>query len=476
MDYFPVFAKLRNRPCLVVGGGAVAGRKVRQLLKSGARVTVNAPVLNEDLRQLASEGRVTVKSGPFDPLLIEQALLVIAATSDTDINREVANTARRHNRLCNVVDDGEASGFIMPSVIDRSPIVVAISSGGRSPALARIVRQQIDEWLPSRIGMLARWAGKWRDTVHEQIKTHDGRIRFWQRIFDGKAAQQFLAGDVTAADQNIAVDLKRPDKPTDRGEAWIVGAGPGDPDLITRRGSRLLQRADAVLHDRLIAPELLELARRDAEIICVGKQANKPSIRQEEINQILIDLVGSGKRVCRLKGGDPFIFGRGGEEISALAKAGLPYQVVPGISAANGCAAAAGIPLTHRDLSSAVTLITGHRADQLLTGATDTDWSKLAAHKHTLVFYMGFQQLERICQTLIHHGLAASTPAAMVQDGTTHHQRVVGGTLKNIVDRTTGMGSPAVLIVGEVVALADKLGWHRHSSENFEPISARLAT
>jgi len=476
MDYFPIFAKLRNRPCLVVGGGAVASRKVRQLLKSGARITVNAPVLNDDLRRLASDGCISIQSRPFDPLLIEQNLLVFAATSDPEINHEVAETARSKNRLCNVVDDGEASGFIMPSVIDRSPIMVAVSSGGHSPALARIVRQQIDEWLPSRIGMLARWAGKWRNTVNRQIRTHDGRLRFWQRILDGRAAQRVLAGDVTAADSEIAGELKRPDKQSNTGEAWIVGAGPGDPDLITRRGLQLLQRADVVLHDRLIAPELLELARRDAEFICVGKQADGPSARQEDINQKLIELVQSGKRVCRLKGGDPFIFGRGGEEISALAEVGLPFRVVPGISAANGCAAAAGIPLTHRDLSSAVTMVTGHRADQLLNGGTDAEWSRLAASRHTLVFYMGFRNLEQICQKLIRHGLAATTPAAMVQNGTTRHQLVASGTLGNLVDRTTGMSSPAILIVGEVVALADKLGGYVQSFENFEPIAAGLAT
>ncbi len=475
MDYFPIFAKLRNRPCLVVGGGAVASRKVHQLLKSGARITVNSPILNDDLRRLASDGCIAIQSRSFDPLLIEQNLLIIAATSDPQINREVADTARRKNRLCNVVDDGEASGFIMPSVIDRSPIVVAVSSGGRSPALARIVRQQIDEWLPSRIGMLARWAGKWRDTVNRQIRTHDGRIRFWQRILDGRAAQRVLAGDITAADSNIVGELKQPDNPSNSGEAWIVGAGPGDPDLITRRGLQLLQRADTVLHDRLIAPELLELARRDAEFICVGKQADGPSARQEDINQKLIELVQSGKRVCRLKGGDPFIFGRGGEEVSALAKAGLPFQVVPGISAANGCAAALGIPLTHRGLSSAVTLITGHRADQLLNAATDAEWSRLAASGHTLVFYMGFGNLERICRKLIGHGLAATTPAAVVQNGTTRHQRVAHGNLENLVDKTMGMSSPAILIVGEVVSLADQLGWYTQRSENPVPISAGLA-
>jgi uroporphyrin-III C-methyltransferase/precorrin-2 dehydrogenase/sirohydrochlorin ferrochelatase len=476
MDFFPIFAQLGTRPCLVVGGGAVAGRKVRQLLKAGARVTVNSPVLSQELQTLAAEGKVTLAPGPFNPRLIEQNLLTIAATSSATINHQVADAARRQNRLCNVVDDGKASGFIMPSVLDRSPIVVAISSGGRSPALARIIRQQIDEWLPSRIGLLARWAGKWRDAVNRQIRAHDGRIRFWQRILDGRAAQSVLAGDIKGADENIARELEQPASQVVTGAAWIVGAGPGNPDLITRRGLQLLQRADTVLHDRLIAPELLELARRDAELICVGKKAGGPSTRQTDINRKLIELVRSGKRVCRLKGGDPFIFGRGGEEISALAKAGLPYEVIPGITAATGCAAAAGIPLTHRDLSSAVTLVTGHRADQLVANGTDAEWSRLAADRHTLVFYMGVQHLENICQKLIVHGLPAFTPAAVVQNGTTPQQRVVGGTLENLADRTTGIESPALAIIGEVVALADTLGWYGQRFETSELISADATT
>jgi len=476
MDFFPIFAKLRNRPCLVIGGGTVACRKVRQLLKCGARVTINSPVLNGDLRKLVDRGKVAFEPGPFNPLLIQQNLLVIAATSNAGMNGKVADAARREHRLCNVVDDGEASGFIMPSVLDRSPIVVAISSGGKSPALARIIRQQIDEWLPSRIGSLARWAGKWRDAVNKQFDAHDARIRFWQRILDGKAAQRVLAGDIKAADENIAGELKHPAHQLITGEAWIVGAGPGNPDLITRRGLQLLQRADTVLHDRLVAPELLELARRDAEFICVGKKAGGPSARQTDINQKLVELVQSGKRVCRLKGGDPFIFGRGGEEISALAEAGLPYLVIPGITAANGCAAAAGIPLTHRDLSSAVTLVTGHRANQLLAHGTDADWSRIAANQQTLVFYMGLQHLGHICRKLIVHGLTASTPAAVVENGTTPQQLVVGGTLENLPDRTTGIGSPALIIIGEVVALADTLGWYGQSSETSEPISAGAAT
>jgi uroporphyrin-III C-methyltransferase/precorrin-2 dehydrogenase/sirohydrochlorin ferrochelatase len=457
MDYFPLFAKLADQRCLVVGGGAVAGRKVQALRNSGARVTVNAPDLNSELSSLADEGEIDHHPGPFDPALIATHLLIIAATSDPQVNRAVAKAAGQANRLCNVVDDGEASGFIMPSTIDRSPVIVAVSSGGQSPVLARILRQRLDDWLPARIGHLAKWAGEWRAEVKARFKTHDTRLRFWERILDGHIAEHVLAGRSADAGQAMARSLAPETGPVDPGEAWIVGAGPGDPELITRRGCQLLQRADVVLHDRLIADDLLQLARRDADFICVGKQASGPSTPQADINAVLIDLVQRGKRVCRLKGGDPFIFGRGGEEIDALMKAGLPYQVVPGVSAANGCAAGSGIPLTHRDVSGAVTLVTGHRS----ADNRDADWERLAAFQHTLVIYMGAGQLEHICGQLMQFGRSPHTPAALIEHGTTRQQRVLGGTLGNIANLadTAEISSPALLILGEVVDRADKLHW-----------------
>jgi uroporphyrin-III C-methyltransferase/precorrin-2 dehydrogenase/sirohydrochlorin ferrochelatase len=282
-------------------------------------------------------------------------------------------------------------------------------------------------------------------------------LRFWERILDGRIAEQVLADNSAAATQAMMRELSAETATAERGEAWIVGAGPGDPELITLRGSRLLQTADVVLHDRLVANELLQLARRDADLICVGKQADGPSTPQADINAMLIDLVQRGKRVCRLKGGDPFLFGRGGEEIDALSSAGLPYQVVPGISAANGCAAGAGIPLTHRDVSGAVTFVTGHRSAE----HGDSDWERLAAYRHTLVVYMGSGQLEHICRQLMHYGRAHHTPAALIENGTTEQQRVLGGTLDDIaiLAATAQIHSPALLIVGEVVDKADKLNW-----------------
>ncbi len=454
MDYFPIFAKLQGEPCLVVGGGVVASRKARQLSRAGARVTVNAPELCPELAALVDDGEISFHAGSFDPGLVASHLLIVAATSDVAVNQEVADVARQARRLCNVVDDGDASAFIMPSVIDRAPIVVAVSSGGKAPMLARMLRQRIEAGLPNRIADLARWAGKWRKTVRDQISSHHARLRIWQDLLDGDAAERVMAGDPAAADAIIAQRISGADETTITGEAWLVGAGPGDPGLITQRGLQLLQRADVVLYDRLIPPSLLDRARRDAELICVGKQADGPSTNQEFINNQLVNLVRQGKRVCRLKGGDPFIFGRGGEEIAALAAAGLNYQVIPGISAANGCAAYAGIPLTHRDLSAAVTLVTAQRAG----GKDDLDWSVLAASQHTLVFYMGARRSAHICQSLIDNGMATDTPAALIENGSNFNQRVIGGKLGTIVSHAE-VTSPALLIVGGVAALSDQLRW-----------------
>jgi len=457
MDYFPLFAKLENKRCLVVGGGAVAGRKVRALRNSGAQVTVNAPDLNAELSALAAAGDIDHHPGAFEPALVQTHLLIVAATSDPQVNHAVAEAASQANRLCNVVDDAQASGFIMPSTIDRSPVIVAISSGGQSPVLTRILRQRLDEWMPAGMGLLAECAGRWRAEVKARFQAHDHRLRFWERILDGRIGEQVLAGHSAEAGHAMMRELSMDERRVEQGEAWIVGAGPGDPELITQRGLRLLQRADVVLHDRLVADELLQLARRDADFICVGKQASGPSTPQADINAVLIDLVRRGKRVCRLKGGDPFVFGRGGEEIDALAKAGLPYQVVPGISAANGCAAGAGIPLTHRDVSGAVTLVTGHRSAE----HRDADWERLAAYRHTLVIYMGAGQLEHICSQLMHFGRAPHTPAALIEQGTTRQQRVIGGTLESIVHlgAAAEITAPVLLIIGEVVDRADKLHW-----------------
>lgn len=460
MTHFPLFANLADQPCLVVGGGEVAARKVARLLRAGARVTVNAPRLCHELAARATSGEIRHVADELDTALIPPQLLVIAATSDRAVNRRVADAAAMAKRLCNVVDDGELSTCIMPAVVDRSPLVIAVSSAGQSPVLARRLRQQIEAWLPSRIGELAAWAGAWREAVRERIHTHAGRLRFWERVFDRSPARAMLAGDRAAADEHMRHALETVERRTAPiGAAWFVGAGPGDPGLITRRGLQLLQDADVVLHDRLVSPDILEFARRDARLISVGKLPGGPSTAQDRINARLVDLVAAGHRVCRLKGGDPFIFGRGAEEVAAVAGAGHAYEVVPGITAGVGCAAATGIPLTHRDFSSAVTFVTANRAGG--AGADDPDWPLLARGRHTLVIYMGVRRLADISGDLIRHGRAAATPAALIENGTTDRQRVVGGRLDEIASLATAAAvrPPAILVVGDVVDIADKLDW-----------------
>jgi uroporphyrin-III C-methyltransferase/precorrin-2 dehydrogenase/sirohydrochlorin ferrochelatase len=417
MQHLPIFARVAGQPCLVVGGGEVARRKVMQLRSAGARVTVNAPELCAGLRELAAEGAITVHEAPFDDSLLDTHLLVIAATSDPGVNRAVAAAARARFRLCNVVDDPGPSTFISPSVIDRSPLIIAISSGGAAPVLARVLRQQLEHWLPAGIGDLAGWARRWREAVRQRFPDVVTRRRFWEQVFDGDLGRHVLAGRMAAADADIAAALAG-DGPATSGEAWIVGAGPGDPELLTLRGFQLLQHADVVLHDRLVSPRLLEFARRDAAIIDVGKTGGGPSTDQADINRMLVQMVTAGKRVCRLKGGDPLIFGRGAEEVAALSAAGLAFRIVPGITSASGCAAATGIPLTHRGLADAVTLLTAERAQD-----ADPDWPRLAQLGHTLVIYMVSRRLGDVAISLVRHGRPAQTPAAVVAAGTTPAQQ-----------------------------------------------------
>jgi uroporphyrin-III C-methyltransferase/precorrin-2 dehydrogenase/sirohydrochlorin ferrochelatase len=465
MNHFPLFADLTDQPCLVVGGGAVAARKVDRLLIAGARVTVNAPVLGAALAAQLETGAIHFHPGRFDPELIPAQMLIIAATSEPDTNQQVAAAAAAQQRFCNVVDDASLSSAIMPAVVDRSPVLVAISSNGESPVLARLLRQRIETWLPSRIGDLASWAGTWRDRVRAKVQTHAERIHFWQDALDGAPAEQFLAGNPAAADAAMSAALETGTAASTPGTVAIVGAGPGDPGLITRRGLHLLQLADTVLYDRLVAAEILEFARRDAELIPVGKQPHGKSASQSDINAELIERAQRGERVCRLKGGDPLIFGRGAEEVAALAAASVPYELVPGITAASGCAAAAGIPLTHRKIAGAVTIVTGHRAQAhtgLASEPDDIDWSALARCNHTLVIYMSVGRLATLCQQLIDLGRGPETPAALIENGTTAQQRIVGGRLDTI-DQLAAVAEvqpPALLIIGNVIDVADKLGWY----------------
>jgi uroporphyrin-III C-methyltransferase/precorrin-2 dehydrogenase/sirohydrochlorin ferrochelatase len=458
MDHLPVFLHLKHRACLVVGGGVVAERKVRLLLRAGAAVTVVARQLTRELDGLQEAGRIVHHAAAFTEHLLAGMRIVIAATDDDDVNKRVSRAAEDAGVLCNVVDDGAASGFIVPAIVDRSPVIVAVSTGGSAPVLAQRLKSQIEAWLPARIDALARQAGRWRDLVRKRFVNIRDRRRFWQRFFDGPIAEHLLANRRRPAERAFRLELIGNLVPHARpaGEAYIVGAGPGDPGLVTIRGQQLISRADVVLHDRLVSGKILDFARKDAELISVGKSVDRASISQDEINDLLLTHVRKGRRVCRLKGGDPFVFGRGGEEIQALANAGLPFQIVPGISAALGCAAYAGIPLTQRGISSSVTFATA-----MLDDDRAPDWDAMACRGQTLVVYMGVGSLARSAEQLIANGRAATTPVAIVENGTTDQQRVLRGTLATIseVAAASGVSAPATIFVGATAGLGRALEW-----------------
>ncbi len=457
MDFFPIFMKLRGRRCVVIGGGEVALRKVGMLLKAGANVTVVAPKTCSELAEWCAQGRIEHVEGVFAPVILEGVALAIAATDDAEINRQISMSAQSRNIPVNVVDAPELCTFIVPSVVDRSPVVVAISSGGKAPVLARLLRTKLETMIPASYGRLAGLAAEFREQVKARLPSMQARRIFWEDVFQGTIAERVLSGQEVAARQALVDALADTADVTHRGEVYLVGAGPGDPDLLTFRALRLMQQCDVVVYDKLVGEGVMELVRRDAERIYVGKQRADHTMPQEDINGLLARLAKAGKRVLRLKGGDPFIFGRGGEEIETLAAEGVPFQVVPGISAANGVSCYAGIPLTHRDYAQSVVFATGHLRD----GSVDLDWSALVRPRQTLVIYMGLVGLPEICLQLVAHGMAADTPAAVVQQGTTASQRVVVGTLATLAEQVAmaGLKAPSLTIVGDVVSLRSKLSW-----------------
>jgi uroporphyrin-III C-methyltransferase/precorrin-2 dehydrogenase/sirohydrochlorin ferrochelatase len=454
MNYFPAFFDLKERPALIVGGGEAAARRLRLLRKAGATVTVVAPRIGEEIAAAVAEGAATLRQRGFVSGDVNGQTAVFAATGLADVDARVAEAAKASGLPVNVADRAELSSFIVPAIVERDPVVIGISTGGAAPVLASRLREAIERLLPARLGRLADFADTFRTAVKATVPSATSRFRFWDRFFDGPVADQVLAGNETGARERMLtlVNGRGANEPP-RGGVAIVGAGPGDPDLLTLRALRLLQRADVVVHDKLVGPGVLDLVRRDAERIYVGKSKGDHSKSQDEINALLAEQASAGRRVVRLKGGDPFIFGRGGEEVEYLRQRGIAVELVPGITAALGCAAAVGIPLTHRDHAQAVTLATGQGKD----GEPELDWATLAQLNQTLVIYMGVGAAGRIAARLIEHGLEPATPVAVIENGTLPNQKAVYGRLSGLgwLVRQSGIASPALIVIGRVAALAD---------------------
>lgn len=463
MDFLPIFINVKNRDCLVVGGGEVAARKVALLLRAGARVTVISPELGTELSEQLHQGSIVHRAEIFRPDHLADAVLVIAATADRSVNQQVSASAGKLRIPVNVVDNPDLCSFIMPSIVDRSPMLIAVSSGGTSPVLARLLRARLESMIPEAYGRLATYAGNLRTRVKQHFSHPEKRRMFWEKALQGPFAEMVFAGKDRAAQDYLERSLQSEADDMPQGEVYLVGAGPGNPDLLTFRAMRLMQQADVVVYDRLVSPAILDMVRRDAPRIYAGKERSNHAMPQESINELLVRLAQEGKRVLRLKGGDPFIFGRGGEEIETLSSHGIPFQVVPGITAASGVASYAGIPLTHRDYAQSCIFVTGHLKD----GSVDLDWQALARPHQTIVIYMGLLGLPVLCRQLIAHGLPAGMPAAIVQQGTTHQQRVLVGSLETLPNLTVpaNLTPPTLIIVGEVVKLHQKLAWFEPGSD-----------
>jgi uroporphyrin-III C-methyltransferase/precorrin-2 dehydrogenase/sirohydrochlorin ferrochelatase len=456
VDYLPIFLDVRGQPCLVVGGGDVAARKCALLLRARARVTVVAPTLGPALDADLAAQRIAHRAAHFKPQDVEGFALVIAATDEAAVNGVVAAAAKASRIPVNVVDQPALCSFVMPSIIERAPLIVAVSSGGASPVLVRLLRARLESLIPAGYGRLAALAAAFRNEVKARFKPPERR-RFWERVLQGPIAELVLSGREDEARDALSRAIDDPRLAFSGGEVALIGAGPGDPDLLTFRALRLMQQADVVVYDRLVSRPILDLVRRDAERIYAGKERANHTLPQEGINDLLVRLAREGKRVVRLKGGDPFIFGRGGEEIDTLAAEGIPFQVVPGITAAAGCASYAGIPLTHRDYSQSVVFVTGHLKD----GSMDLNWRALAQPRQTVVFYMGLVGIDLLCRQLVAHGLPAETPAALIQQGTTPEQRVLTGNLDTLpgIVHASSVKPPTLIIVGGVVKLRERLQW-----------------
>lgn len=465
MKYFPFFLQLDQLPCLIVGGGSVAERKLDLLIKAKADITVISLEFSDYILDLAKTHNIRCVKKEYSNKILEENKynFVISATNDVSLNERVAKDCKKYNIIVNVVDQPEICDFIFPSILERGDITVAVSTGGASPVLARVLRTKLETMVPGSYGKLAEIVSANRIKVREKMKRFSSNKIFWEKMLNGKFLELVLSGKTDEAKTFLDEQIENFDEDiANQGEVYLVGAGPGDPDLLTFKALRLMQQADIALYDRLVHPSIVDLIRRDATKIYVGKERDNHVVRQEEINELLVKYAKEGKKVLRLKGGDPFIFGRGGEEIETLADEKVAFQVVPGITSASGCSTYSGIPLTHRDYAQSCIFVTGH----LKKGKLELDWEKLIQENQTIVFYMGLVSIDIICEQLIQHGLSELTPCALIQQGTTNTQKEFISILKDMptVVKTKKPKAPTIFIIGGVVALRDKLKWYSTSA------------
>ena len=468
MRYLPIWLDVKDKDCLMVGGGEVAARKAEMILKSGARLTVVAPKLGVNLQRLVDAGAVQHLARVFQVDDLQGKRLVVAATDIEAVNQVVHSAAQAQNVLINVVDSPAQCDYVNGAVVERENLTIAISSGGGAPVLTRVIKAKLETMIPAAYGSLSALVTAYREEVKAKLGFKQRR-GFWERVLDGPVAEAALSGQSQRAEALLQEEIQRGAEEPDIGEVFLVGAGPGDPDLLTFKALRLLQKADVVVHDRLIAEPIMDLCRREAERIYVGKLSADHSVPQEEISQMLVDLAKQGKKVARLKGGDPFMFGRGGEEIALLAEHNIPFQVVPGVTSATGCSSYAGIPLTHRDHAQACVFVTGHTKDDKLD---HLNWHQLAQPQQTVVFYMGLKNVAEICQRLQEAGAPANRPAALIEQGTTPQQRVLVGDLESLAGmvKEHNIKPPSLIMVGDVISLQDKLGWYQGQVSNADNV------
>ncbi|URJ27401.1 siroheme synthase CysG [Candidatus Blochmanniella camponoti] len=472
MEYLPIFIDLKNRPVLVVGGGIVAARKIQMLQRAGATITIVAPALCTELKKVLITQNISWISKNFQPIMLNKVILVIVATNDPKLNTLIYQNAEKHNILINTVDDKNKCSFIFPAIVDRNPVLIGISSCGKAPILVRILREKLELLLPKSLGFVAKLAGAWRDQVKQHIVDTVLRRQFWEKIFyNGHVATLMEQGRPKEANKvfNYTLNHSIKNKNNKKGHVTLVGAGPGDIGLLTIKGLQVIQQADIILYDYLVNSDILDLARRDADKICVGKRVGNHLISQKKLNQFIVQLAQKGNKVVRLKGGDPFIFGRGGEELQAIAEAGIAFQVVPGITAGIGVAAYSGIPLTHRKYAHSVVFITGHHNTN---GDNQFNWNSLSNNQQTLVIYMGKINAISIKNNLIIHGRNMQTPVAVISRGTYQDQKILIGTLIELEKLAHMADYPALLVIGDVVSLHSKINWFGQKALNYYPINS----